>query len=212
MRTIIYVDGFNLYYRMLEKRPDPKWLNIKQLCVQFLKPENIIIGVRSTPRRVDPLAPARQQVYFDALATIPEISLHMGSFLSAKKFSGLVHPPAFRPPLANQLPQPRPAVVKVHKTEEKGRDAYLASHLLLGAFRNDYDVAAVLSNDTDLVEPKHVASQDFSELLRSLSNSQHAFSKRAQTLCLRWCATTMHSALRAGSPVKGFAVSVISTW
>src|SRR5438270_621932 len=28
MRTIIYVDGFNLYYRMLEKHPHLKWLNI----------------------------------------------------------------------------------------------------------------------------------------------------------------------------------------
>src|SRR5262249_17852961 len=137
MRTIVYVDGFNLYYRMLEKRPDLKWLNIKLVAEKVLKPENDIIGVRYyTARvsgRIDPLAPARQQVYFDALGTIPEVSLHMGSFLSAKKFAGLVHPPSFRPELAAPLPQPWPVVVCVHKTEEKGSDVNLASHLLLDA-------------------------------------------------------------------------------
>lgn len=173
MRTMIYVDGFNLYYRMLEKRPDLKWLNIKQVAEKVLRPENQIIGIRYyTARvsgRIDPHAPARQQIYFDALATIPEISLHMGSFLSSRKFAGLVHPPSFRPPLAQQLPQPWPAVVRVHKTEEKGSDVNLASHLLLGAFRNAYDVAVVLSNDTDLVEPIRIATQELGKVVGLMS-------------------------------------------
>jgi uncharacterized LabA/DUF88 family protein len=173
MRTIIYVDGFNLYYRMLEKRPDLKWLDIKQVAEKTLRPENQIIGVRYYTARVsgrhDRLAPGRQQVYFDALSTIPEISLHMGNFLSTKKFAGLVHPPAFRPHLATPLPQPWPVVVRVHKTEEKGSDVNLASHLLLGAFRDDYDVAAVLSNDTDLVEPIRIATQELGKVVGLLS-------------------------------------------
>ena len=32
MRTIVYVDGFNLYFRLVEKRPTLKWLNIKLLA------------------------------------------------------------------------------------------------------------------------------------------------------------------------------------
>jgi uncharacterized LabA/DUF88 family protein len=164
MRTIVYVDGFNLYYRLLEKRPDLKWLNVKQLATRLLSQANQIVRIRYyTARvsgRVDPRAPARQQIYFDALATVPEISLHMGTFLATKKFAGLVHPPSFRPQLAGQLPQPWPAVVRVHKTEEKGSDVNLASHLLLDAFQNNYDVAAVLSNDTDLVEPIRIATQE----------------------------------------------------
>ncbi|WKA26219.1 NYN domain-containing protein [Bradyrhizobium roseum] len=173
MRTIIYVDGFNLYYRMLEQRPDLKWLDIKQVAEKTLRPENQVIGVRYYTARVsgrhDPQAPGRQQVYFDALSTIPEISLHMGNFLSAKKFAGLVHPPSFRPHLAAPLPQPWPVVVRVHKTEEKGSDVNLASHLLLGAFRNDYDVAAVLSNDTDLVEPIRIATRELGKVVGLLS-------------------------------------------
>lgn len=173
MRTIVYVDGFNLYYRMLEKRPDLKWLDIKQVAEKTLRPENKVMGVRYYTARVsgrhDPLAPRRQQVYFDALSTIPEISLHMGNFLSTKKFAGLVHPPSFRPHLAAPLPQPWPVVVRVHKTEEKGSDVNLASHLLLGAFRDEYDVAAVLSNDTDLVEPIRIATQELGKVVGLLS-------------------------------------------
>ena len=35
----------------------------------------------------------------------------------------------------------------------------LASHLLLDAFQNAYDVAAVLSNDSDLIEPIRIVTQ-----------------------------------------------------
>src|SRR5690242_15635761 len=108
MRTNIYVDGFNLYYRLLEKRPALKWLNLKLLAAKLLRPTNIITGVRyytaHISGRVDPTAPARQQIYLDALRTVPEISIHLGTFLASQKFAGLVHPPEFRPRLA--LPQP----------------------------------------------------------------------------------------------------------
>ena len=122
---------------------------------------NRIVGVKYyTARvsgRIDPAAPARQQIYFDALATVPEVSIHMGTFLLSEKFAGLVKPPEFRPRLA--LPEPWPDVVKVIKIEEKGSDVNLASHLLLDAFQGNFDVAAVLSNDSDLVEPVRIVTQ-----------------------------------------------------
>jgi hypothetical protein len=80
MRTIIYIDGFNLYFRLLEKRPALKWLNVKALAERLLNPANQVIGVKYyTARvsgRIDPGAPARQQRYLDALRTVPEISVH----------------------------------------------------------------------------------------------------------------------------------------
>jgi hypothetical protein len=161
MRTIVYVDGFNLYFRLLQKRPTLKWLNIKALAERVLRPANRVIAVRYYTARVSgrlsPLGPMRQQVYLDALATVPEISVHMGTFLSSQKFAGMIHPPEFRPSLA--LPEPWPDVVKVLKVEEKGSDVNLACHLLLDAFQNNFDVAAVLSNDSDLVEPIRIVTQ-----------------------------------------------------
>jgi hypothetical protein len=161
MRTIIYVDGFNLYFRLLVNRPAAKWLNIKALSERLLDPANVVTGVKYyTARvsgRIDPAAPGRQQVYLDALRTVPEISIHMGSFLLSEKFAGLVKPPEFRPRTA--LAQPWPDVVKVVKVEEKGSDVNLASHLLLDAFQGNFDVAAVLSNDSDLVEPIRIVTK-----------------------------------------------------
>jgi NYN domain len=163
MRTIVYVDGFNLYFRLLVSRPSLKWLNIRKLAEALLNPSNVIVGLKYYTARVsghiDAGAPARQQVYFDALATVPNISVYMGSFLLSKKFAGLVKPPEFRPRLAVPLLQPWPDVVKVVKVEEKGSDVNLACHLLFDAFQDNFDVAAVLSNDSDLVEPIRIVTQ-----------------------------------------------------
>jgi uncharacterized LabA/DUF88 family protein len=41
----------------------------------------------------------------------------------------------------------------VIKTEEKGSDVNLATHLLLDAFQGRYDLAVVITNDTDLLAP-----------------------------------------------------------
>jgi hypothetical protein len=41
----------------------------------------------------------------------------------------------------------------VLKTEEKGSDVNLATHLLCDGFAGDYEVAVIISNDSDLVSP-----------------------------------------------------------
>jgi len=178
MRTFVYVDGFNLYYRMLDKRPHLKWLNPKSLAEQLLRSENRIQQVRYYTARVsgrtNPDGPARQQVYLDALETIPEVSIHMGTFISSIKYAGLVHPPSFRPDLTTPLGTPWPDVVRVHKTEEKGSDVNLACHILLDAVRDKFDVAAVISNDSDLVEPIRIATQEFGKTVGLLSPVSNA--------------------------------------
>jgi len=54
----------------------------------------IVVGIRyyisRVSGRIDAGAPARQQIYLDALQTVPEISIHMGAFLLSEKFAGLV--------------------------------------------------------------------------------------------------------------------------
>lgn len=68
MRTIVYVDGFNLYYRMLRERPQHKWLNPLALAAAVLKPGQNIIKLnyyiaQVSARAHDPAAPARQATY-----------------------------------------------------------------------------------------------------------------------------------------------------
>jgi uncharacterized LabA/DUF88 family protein len=62
-------------------------------------------------------------------------------------------------PLANPSPG-GPQTVEVIKTEEKGSDVNLATHLLRDGFRGDYDVAVVVSNDSDLLEPIKIVRRE----------------------------------------------------
>jgi hypothetical protein len=164
MRTNIYVDGFNLYYRLLKENPQFKWLDLKALAAGLLQPRNEIQSVRYYTARIsgrfDPSAPARQQTYLEALKTVPEITVHMGNFLVTKLWAGLVHPPQMRGGSIPQFTPPFPDVAKVWKTEEKGSDVNLGSHLVRDAFQGNFDVAAVLSNDTDLVEPIRIVTEE----------------------------------------------------
>lgn len=59
----------------------------------------------------------------------------------------------------------------VWKTEEKGSDVNLGVHLVRDAFRGDFDLAAVLTNDTDLVEPIRIVTEDLGLPVTLLSPS-----------------------------------------
>jgi uncharacterized LabA/DUF88 family protein len=152
LKTFIYVDGFNLYYRALKHTPY-KWLNIKELCVLALgrryRVDKIKYYTARVSDKVDSDQPRRQQVYLRALRTIPEVQIHYGKFL--------VHP--VRLPLQTPLPDGTRSVW-VMRTEEKGSDVNLASHLVHDAHKGAFEAAAVVSCDTDLVEPLRIVSQE----------------------------------------------------
>jgi hypothetical protein len=63
-------------------------------------------------------------------------------------------------PLARPSPG-GPSTVRVIKTEEKGSDVNLASHLLLDTFRKECAAAFVISNDSDLLEPIRIVRREF---------------------------------------------------
>ena len=50
-------------------------------------------------------------------------------------------------------PLPDAVVAEIHTMEEEGSDVNLAAHLLNDAWKGLFDVAVVISNDTDLVTP-----------------------------------------------------------
>jgi hypothetical protein len=152
LRTYVYVDGFNLYYRALKGTPF-KWINLKLLCALSLGSGFNVAKIRYFTARVsantDPDQPRRQQLYLKALGTIPEIEVHYGKFL--------VHPA--RMPLQTVLPDGTRSVW-VMKTEEKGSDVNLASHLIQDAHMGAFEAAAVVSCDTDLVEPVRIVAKE----------------------------------------------------
>lgn len=52
---------------------------------------------------------------------------------------------------------------QVIKTEEKGSDVNLASHMLLDAHQNNFDQAIVISNDSDLLTPIRFVRKEFNK-------------------------------------------------
>jgi hypothetical protein len=62
-------------------------------------------------------------------------------------------------PLVGLPGQPQ-QFAKVIKTEEKGSDVNLATHLLHDAHVGRFDVAVVISNDSDLLEPIEIVRQE----------------------------------------------------
>jgi uncharacterized LabA/DUF88 family protein len=145
MKTIIYVDGFNLYYGALKKTPY-KWLNILALC-KFLLPKNEIVQIKYftalvSARANDPDQPNRQQLYLRALRSLPKLEIIYGHFLEHVVMM----------PLAKPVPG-GPKHVSVIKTEEKGSDVNIAAHLINDGHKKRYEAAVLVSNDSDLVEP-----------------------------------------------------------
>ncbi len=141
METTVYIDGFNLYYRLLKSRPAIKWVNPLALVRRIL-PQNNVTKVRYFTARVsgrlDADAPHRQQLYLDALSTLPEVEVHFGTFLETRKYAGLVRPALDRTDHENKMPfLPWPDVAYVWKTEEKGSDVNIATYLLLDSFQKN---------------------------------------------------------------------------
>lgn len=161
-KTIVYIDGFNLFYRALKGGPN-KWLDIHALCVAALPKDCDVVAIKYYTARVsgkiNPNSPKDQQSYLSALASIPNLSAYYGSFQVTEKISYLAQPLFFQPtPTRTALPSPRFA--KVVKTEEKGSDVNLGVHLVRDAFTGAFEQAAILTNDTDLLEPMKIVAQE----------------------------------------------------
>jgi len=173
VRAIVYVDGFNLYYRAL-KGLGCNWLNLQTLA-GLLLPKYTIVKIRYFTALVAPSAHdrdqhLRQQTYIRALETLPNIEVHYGTFMTGEK----------NMPDAAEWRQGRLVQVRVIKTEEKGSDVNIATHMLCDGFRDAYDVAALVSNDTDLVEPLRVIREELSKGVALLTPGKHPSPKLAR--------------------------------
>ncbi len=161
MRTVVYVDGFNLYYRAL-KNTHHKWLNLQALCEAALPKSCNVIAIKYYTARVsgsrNPDSPRDQNTYLKALRTLSHVQVYFGNFQVTKKSMFLVKPIGFMPPGAT--PFPAPDFIRVIKTEEKGSDVNLGAHLVRDALTGAFEHAAVITNDTDLKEPVRIVVEE----------------------------------------------------
>jgi uncharacterized LabA/DUF88 family protein len=162
LKANIYVDGFNLYYGAL-KNTAYRWLDLAKLC-RLMMPRDSINQIKYftalvNPRLSDPNQLTRQQTYLRALQTIPNLEIIFGHFLTHE--------------IMMPLAQPKTGYVKVIKTEEKGSDVNLALHLLSDGYKNAYEVAVIVSNDSDLLQPIQFVKHELGKQIGILNPQKH---------------------------------------
>jgi len=146
----VYIDGFNLYYGALKRTPY-KWLDLAKLTQDLLPSDTIqelhYFTARVSSRAYNPTAAHDQGLYIRALKTLPNLHIKYGQFTTHSV-------PMY---LTNVNPSQK---VWVDKTEEKGSDVNLASHLLRDAYSRRFEVAVLVTNDSDLAEPVRIVAQE----------------------------------------------------
>ena len=153
-RVNVYIDGLNLYHRKLEGTKY-KWLNLRKLA-DLLVPNDEVHRVRyftakviTYPGEPDRGQMFRQQTYIRALDTLKNqgVTLHFGLMKVTEKERHRVVAPH--------------RTVLIYQPEEKGSDVNLGSHLLLDAFKRDFEKAVIISYDSDLDTPAQIVRREF---------------------------------------------------
>ena len=165
-KTTLYVDGLNLHHQLEKTNPQLMWLDLFRLAERMLRKQNTISQVNYYVARFNPSKKADQQkIYLDALQSqAPKVAIHYGEFKQQIRRVKLADAKA------NQLPNFANALL----SEEKKTDVNLASHLVRDAFLNRFEVAVVLTNDTDFVEAIRIVREEVGLPVGILSPSRLA--------------------------------------
>jgi uncharacterized LabA/DUF88 family protein len=163
IKTIIFIDGYNLYYGLLRKSK-LKWLDVVKLFEEYILDEKSeLVEVRYYTAPVlgrmsdDPRSTQRQRQYLQALrATYPSLlKIIQGKMVASKPYQRLVNP----------IPQaPGLDVVQVFNFTEKKTDVNLAADLIRGAWKGLYEQAVICSNDSDLERALEAVKQDHPQI------------------------------------------------
>lgn len=133
-RVIAYVDGFNLYFGMKEDGNEFLWLNIQQLASSLLKQGQELIFTKYFTSRVrnNPDKEKRQKTYIEAVETLSLCKIHYGHY----QF---------------QIEECRKCGHTYPYSNEKMTDVNIAVEILSDAYLDKYDMALLITGDSDLV-------------------------------------------------------------
>ena len=135
-RVNFYIDGFNLFLGMIDAGYNHcKWLDIHLLAQTLKHSTHSVTTVKYFTSRINNNASKqkRQSAYLDALGTL-DIKIIYGEFRTNWmncKICGQGW----------------------YESKEKKTDVNIATHMIKDAFKNEYDVAILISGDSDLVPP-----------------------------------------------------------
>ncbi|MDC9714295.1 MAG: NYN domain-containing protein [Gammaproteobacteria bacterium] len=133
-RVIIYIDGFNFYYGIRSLGQQYKWLDVEALSQSFIEKDEDLIAVKFFTAKLNGRNEAadRQSIYWDALSKhCPKVQIIEGYFAKARKCKHCDN----------------------KNNEEKQTDVNIACEILQDCYEDKFDVAYLVSGDSDLVTP-----------------------------------------------------------
>ena len=159
-KTLVYIDGYNLYYGLLKGSPGSKWLNLRALAAAMFKEEHDILSVKYFTARVrtypqDIAAEERQKIYLQALAALGGVEIVEGFY--SKKKAWLPHVNG-KCKVCEESPAGMAHVVKL---EEKRSDVNLAVTALVDAVHSDADCFALITGDSDQAGTVYALRREF---------------------------------------------------
>jgi uncharacterized LabA/DUF88 family protein len=145
-RVIAYIDGYNLYHGLREKGWKwAYWLNIQALSRRLLKLNQVLIETKYFTSMITHAASRqrRQRTYIEALETLSDFHIFYGHFMVDSETCQVCG--------------------HTHTTfHEKMTDVNISVEMMTDAFQDRFDLALLVSADSDLVG-----------LVRSLRNLFH---------------------------------------
>jgi uncharacterized LabA/DUF88 family protein len=137
-RTVVYIDGFNLYYGSLSQS-SCRWLDLDKL-LQLLRPHDNILKIKYFTALINGPSRAHQEAYLKALSARSRIEIVMGNFKKKTVECSNTNCPG----------QPR-ALRRFQTHEEKRTDVNIALHMLDDLYQGQCERFVLISGDSDLV-------------------------------------------------------------
>lgn len=167
MKTMIYIDGYNLFYGCLKHTGD-KWLDLHKLffchIVHAQEPKSTPVGIKFFTADIKAKvasngqkAQLAQQSYHRALE-----ALYAGHIAIIKGYYSLDKACL----LAYRRPPEKTARVDVWKLEEKQTDVNMALHSYRDAAMRAAEQLVFVSNDTDIAPALAAIREDFGNSMR----------------------------------------------
>jgi len=158
--TIVYIDGFNLYYGLKECHdinnwPNYRWLNLTKFAEKIIPQGYDLIETKYfTSRIIQPKdAVKRQTTFIEALDTLSNLKIYEGNFIDVQQHCHYCR----KLLVCNECRSIH------HKRSEKKTDVNIATQLLVDAYENKFDCAVLVSADTDLIPPTQHIVDIFSD-------------------------------------------------
>lgn len=141
-RTIIYIDGFNLYFGLVQQGwRKYLWLDLAKFAESILRPDQLLVRVNYFTSEITgpPDKLARQRSYLAAVRTLGAVTIHRGRYESDQVRC-----------VQCGVAMACPACQKVwYDNNEKMTDVKIATGMLVDAFHDRYDDAILVSGDAD---------------------------------------------------------------